>query len=78
MHDEGESMFDVELTQEHFEPPTIELSAIVYDDGLEEAITAYYGLSDERFCLKFGDVGNGLSLDPFGEIIHHDEEKLLL
>ena len=71
-------MFDMELAQELFEPPTIELSAIVCDDGSRKAIMAYYGFSDERFHLKFGDVGHGLNLNPFGEVIHRNEKKLLL
>ena len=40
-HDRGESMFDMELTQELFEPSTIELGAIVCDDGSWKAIMAY-------------------------------------
>ena len=71
-------MFDVELAQELFEPSAIELGVVVYDDGSREAITTYYRFSDERFHLKFGDVGHGLGLDPFGEVIHHNEEKFLL
>ena len=71
-------MLDVELTQELFKPSAIELSAIVCNDGSREVIMAYNGFSDKRFCLKFGDVGHGLSLDLFGEIIHRDEEKFLL
>ena len=70
MHDGGESMFDVELTQELFKPPTIELSVVIYHDHPEETIVAYYGFSDKRFCLEFSDVGHGLSFDPFGEIIN--------
>ena len=71
-------MFDMELTQELFEPLAIKLSVVVYDDGSGEAITTYYRFLDERFYLKFGDVGHGLSLDPFGEIIHCNEEKISL
>ena len=71
-------MFNVKLTQELFEPSAIELSVVVYDDGSREAITVYYRFLDERFCLKCGDGGHGLGFDPFGEIIHHDEEKFLL
>ena len=69
MYDEGESMLDVELVQELFEPPTIELSVIIRDDPPEETILAYYGLPDEWFSLKFDDVGHGLGLYPFGEIV---------
>ena len=71
-------MFDVDLAQELFEPPTIELSAVACDDSSREAIMTYYGFPDERFHLEFGDVGHGLGLHPFGKIVHHDEEKLLL
>ena len=71
-------MFDVELVQELFEPPTVELSAVIRDDHLGETISAYYGLPDERFSLEFGDVGHELGLYPFGEIVHRDEEKLSL
>ena len=39
---------------------------------------AYYGLPDERFDLEFHDVGHGLNLDPFGEIVYRDEKKLSL
>ena len=78
MHNEGKSMLDVELTQELFKPPAIKLSTIVYNDGSREAITTYYGFLDERLCLKFGDVGHGLGLDPFGEVIYRNEEKFSL
>ena len=78
MCNEDESMFDVELFQEHFEPPIGELSAVIHDDHPGETILAYYGLLDERFILEFSDVGHGLSLYPFGEIVHHDKEKLSL
>ena len=71
-------MLDAKLTQELFKPPVIKLSVVVCNDGLREAITAHYGFPNERFCLKFGDVGHGLGLDPFGEVIHPNEEKLLL
>ena len=71
-------MFNMELTQELFEPSTIELSVVVYDDGLGEAIMAYYGFSDEKFCLKLSDVGHRLGLDPFGEVIHRNKKKLSL
>ena len=54
------------------------MSAIVHDDRPRETIAAYYGLPDERFGLEFCDVGHGLGLDPFGEIVHHDEKKLSL
>ena len=78
MHDRDESVFDMEFTQELFEPSTIELGAVVCDDGWREAITAYYRFSDERLCLGFSDVGHELSFDPFGEVIHRNEEKLPL
>ena len=78
MSDEGEPMFNVELTQELFKPPTIELSVVIYDDRLEETIVTYYGFLDEKLCLKFGDIGHGLNLNPFGEILHHNKKKLLL
>ena len=71
-------MFDVEPTQELFEPLIVELSAIVHDDCLEETIVAYYGFSDERLSQKFHDIGHRLGLDPFGEIVHRDEKKLSL
>ena len=78
MHDEGESMFNMEFTQELFEPSAIELSAIVSDDGSKEAIMAYYRFSDERFHLKFSDVGHGFDLDLFSKVIHRNEEKFSL
>ena len=71
-------MFDMEFTQELFEPSAIELSVVVYDDGSGEVITAYYRFSDERLRLGFSDVGHGLGFDPFGEVIHRNEEKLPL
>ena len=71
-------MFDVELIQELFEPPAIELGAVVCDDGSREAIMAYYRFLDERHCLGFSDVGHGLGFDPFDEVIHRNEEKLPL
>ena len=71
-------MFDIEFTQELFEPPAIELSVVVCDDGSGEAITAYYRFSDERLCLGFSDVGHGLSFNPLGEVIHRNEEELPL
>ena len=39
---------------------------------------AYDRLPDERLCLGLSDVGHGLVFDPFGEIIHDNEEKFLL
>ena len=71
-------MFNVELTQELFKPPTIKLSIVIYDDRSGETIEAYYGFSDERFYLGFSDVGHGLGFDPFGEVIHCNKEKLPL
>ena len=68
-------MFNVELTQELFKPSTIELSTVICDDRLGETIAAYYRFLDKRLCLKFGDIGHGLSLDPFGEIVYHDERN---
>ena len=71
-------MFDIEFTQELFEPLAIELSAVICDDGSKEAIMAYYRFLDEGLCLGFSDVGHGLSFDPFGKVIHCNEEELLL
>ena len=71
-------MLNMEFFQELFEPLAIELGAIVSDDGSREVITAYNGLSDERFCLGHSDVGHGLGFDPFGEVIHNNKEKFSL
>ena len=71
-------MFNVELTQELFKPPTVELSVVICDDRPGESIAAYYGFPDERLRLEFSDIGHELGLDPFGEIVHDNEEKLLL
>ena len=71
-------MFNVEFIQELFEPSSIELGTIVYDDGSRKAIMAYNRLPDERLHLGLSDVGHGLGLYPFGKIIHCDEEKLPL
>ena len=71
-------MLNMEFFQELFEPLVIELGAVVRDDGSREAITAYDGFPDKRFRLGHCDVGDGLSFDPFGEIIHGYEEKLSL
>ena len=71
-------MFDVELAQELFEPLAIELSAIVYDDGSRKAIMTYYRIPNKGLCLGFSDVGHGLGFDPFGKVIHHNEEELSL
>ena len=68
-------MLDMEFTQELFEPPAIELSVVVYDDGSGEAIMAYYRFPNEGLHLGFNDVGHGLDFDPFDEVIHHDKEK---
>ena len=57
MYDGGESMFDMELTQELFEPSIIELSAIIHNNHLRETILTYYGFSNKGFSLDFGDVG---------------------
>ena len=40
--DGGKSMLDVELSQEFFEPPIIELSVIICDDHSKETISTYY------------------------------------
>ena len=71
-------MFDAELVQELFEPLAIELGVVVCVDGSREAIMTYYRLSDERLRLGLSDVGYGLIFNPFGEVIHRNEEKLLL
>ena len=71
-------MFNVKFLQKLFEPLAIELGAIFYDDGSREAITAYYRFLDEGLRLGFSDVGHGLGFDPFSEVIHRNEEKLLL
>ena len=55
-------MLDVELSQELFEPSTVELSAIIRDYHPRETIPAYYGFSDKRFSLGFSDVGYWLGL----------------
>ena len=71
-------MFDVELTQELFELSIVEMSVVIHDDRQGETIVAYYGLLDKRFYLEFGDISQGLCLDPFDEIVYHDEKKLSL
>ena len=71
-------MLNMEFFQELFEPLAIELSAVVNDDGSREAIMAYDRFPDERFHLGYSDVGHGLGFDPFGEVIHGNEEKLSL
>ena len=71
-------MLNMEFFQELFEPLAIELGAVVHDDGSRKAIMAYNRLSDERFCLGCSDVGHGLGFDPFGEVIHGNEENFLL
>ena len=70
-------MLNVEFFQELFEPLAIKLGAVVSDDGSREAIMAYEGFLDERFHLGHCDVGDGLGFNPFGEIIHDNEEELL-
>ena len=71
-------MLNMEFFQELFEPPAIELGAVVSDDGSRKGIMAYNRLSNERLCLGLSGVGHELSFDPFGEVIHGTEEKLLL
>ena len=71
-------MLNMEFFQELFEPFAIKLGAVVSDDGSREVITAYNRLPDERFGLGHSDVGHGLGFDPFGEVIHGNEEKFLL
>ena len=71
-------MLNMEFFQELFEPLAVKLGAIVYNDGSREAITAYNRILDVSFCLGHSDVGHGLEFDPFGEIIHDNEEKLSL
>ena len=71
-------MLNMVFFQELFEPLAIELGAVVSDNGSREAIMAYDGLPKESLCLSLYDLGHGLRFDPFGEIIHGNEEKLLL
>ena len=78
MGDGGESMLNVELGQELLEPPIVELSIIVCNDHSRETILVYYGFSDERLSLGFGDVGHWLGLYLFSEIIYCDEEEFSL
>ena len=70
MSDGGESMLDVKLGQEFFEPSIVKLSTIVHNNHPWETISAYYRFSDKGFSLDFDDVGHWLGLNPFGEIIH--------
>ena len=78
MRDKSESMFDMEFTQELFEPLAIELSVVVYDDSSREAIMAYYRFSDKRLSLGFSDVGHRLGFDPFGEVIYRNKVEVPL
>ena len=71
-------MLNMKFFQELFEPLAIKLGAIASDDGAREAITAYNRLPNERLCLDLSDVGHGLDFDSFSEVIHRNEEELLL
>ena len=68
-------MFDVELVYELFEPSTIKLGIVVSDNHSRETIPTYDGFPDECFSLGSSDIGHRFDFYPFGEVVHHDEEK---
>ena len=53
----------------------VELFAIVRDDGLRDARSAYNRLPNESGCVPLGNCGKGFCLHPFGEVINDDNGK---
>ena len=54
----------------------VKLFAVVGDDGLRDAKSAYERLPDEFGCVPLGDGREGFCLYPLGEVINGDNRKL--
>jgi len=48
---------------------TIKLKAIVQDKGMRDSESSNDVPSDEYFCIHVPNIGQGLGLDPFGEVV---------
>lgn len=60
---------DVEVVTKTKERLTRELSSVVGDDGVRHP-KPINDVSEERSGLCRSDLGDGLCLDPFGELVH--------
>ena len=67
-----------ELSTEIFEFAVVELFSVVWYQGSWDTKPAYDGSPYEIAYLLFCDCGQGLSLSPFGEIIHCDDDEFTL
>ena len=78
MSDGGSTVFDGEFDVEVFDLLVIELSAIIYDDGLRKAKLIDDRLPYELLGFSFSDLSHWLGFHPFGEVVYGDKQELSL
>ena len=71
-------MINIELDTEFFEFFIIKPTAIIHDDGLGQAKSAYDIFLDEVSGFDFGYLGDWFNLHQFGKIINRYKEELML
>lgn len=73
-----ETWLDLKFCTEFPELSIVELFAVVGDDGLRDAKSAYDRLPDESGCVPLGNCGKGFRLHPFSEVINGDDYEFSL
>jgi len=63
---------DLKFCTEFPELGIVELFAVVGDDGIRDAKSAYDRLPDEFGCFPLGNCSKGFCLHPFSEVINGD------
>ena len=58
--------------------PVNKLSTVIGYDGVRNSEQTYYAFPHKILDVLGRDGGEGLDLDPFGEIIHSDQEEFCL
>ena len=71
-----ETWLDLKFCTEFPELGIVELFAVVRDNGLRDAKSAYDRLPDEFGCVPFGIGGEGFCFYPLGDVINGDNREL--
>ena len=78
MTQRGEMVYDGEIGTKQLELVIVELLPIVKDYYLWDSKSAHNIFPEEILDILLGDSGKRLCLDPLGEVIYDNQQKLFL